>query len=956
MTLDSVKRTTTEMTSSSESSEIEYLQEIPECFQDLINYVNNLVDVFKRTSHLRDVLQGTWVATDPNATCEGGTSILHAASKLGETKLVSAICHFPGVDLDLQDSLGNTALHYCAECGNTTVAETLFKHGSQALPIVNQFDLNPTQIAALRCNLDCLELMINHGGYPLVITSKNETLLHLACKGTLSRILSMKDKMKIQLESCIDDDTDDETDFSFQDIETFTREEEKRILREAHPCLDYLLEMLKKNPDLLEIEDTLETSPGTVLHYFTCLNHVQGVRKIMQEPYLVNPNTKNKNSLSAIWIAAWYNMTRLGLVLLEFGADPNVQDLQVGYTPLHCAILGYHINRVEETCEFIDALLAHDANPLMVDKSGETAPHLSIGTLDFKVMSKFIEYLGPDVHNMTDETGNTMFHYAVGYLDEESIYYLMKKAGPACLMMTNCTEVIVDQSDHGFATEQLVTGFHRLHSIKMKDESANGASMKLNRCRSMTIKRIPLQEAMKNGNVTAYFNAIRRLDIKKVLQTLETDQSFKFLCMHLTAATREVRPDLVRILFNHVTNPRELHSILLFKDEANDDETYTKTALEWAVENNDRLCTTEILHQEYECHQNDRKAGLNCLRMQLTGDELLEWTIETFTMFYSKTWAQSIVFPLLGLIPLIISISTFVFDYYSDFELSHEYYMNAFTNVLPLNNETLKNTSKPIQNPCPNNGTHVLVPTESFKKCWLQWQLEKMKEHSLQNVDREYCVDITRNAEEYRTAFITNIICISLPILVFYVMCFKEMRTWLHYFEYENKSSGKYSQACVWTLKILFWPCTVLFAPFYILYIAFRQVIFKFQHRRATRKNKYRAQLQKSEFLWGISRTAEAALESCGQLVLQIWLLSSDFNALSNDSFLTLADKTYNGVIFFLTFSYKDATDIEKSLGKIFMSLLALVGGVAASYRTLKRGAVKWKSTLFIYFSLTFQV
>ena len=38
----------------------------------------------------------------------------------------------------------------------------------------------------------------------------------------------------------------------------------------------------------------------------------------------------------------------------------------------------------------------------------------------------------------------------------------------------------------------------------------------------------------------------------------------------------------------------ELHSILLCKDATNDDETYNKTALEWAVENNDRLGTTEI--------------------------------------------------------------------------------------------------------------------------------------------------------------------------------------------------------------------------------------------------------------------------------------------------------------------------------------------------------------------------
>ena len=36
--------------------------------------------------------------------------------------------------------------------------------------------------------------------------------------------------------------------------------------------------------------------------------------------------------------------------------------------------------------------------------------------------------------------------------------------------------------------------------------------------------------------------------------------------------------------------------------------------------------------------------------------------------------------------------------------------------------------------------------------------------------------------------------------------------------------------------------------------------------------------------------------------------------------------------------------------------LLALVCGVAASYRTLKRGSVVWSNTVFIYFSLTFQI
>ena len=236
-------------------------------------------------------------------------------------------------------------------------------------------------------------------------------------------------------------------------------------------------------------------------------------------------------------------------------------------------------------------------------------------------------------------------------------------------MSKNYSEVIIDREPE--VGDSLDDGLD-LDDLQM---SAN----KLERGQSVTVSRIPLQEAMKNGNSANYFDALRRLNFKAdVLARMDAETAYQFLCTHLVAATREVRPDVVRLLFQQITDRPRLHHILLYKDAGSDDETYTKTALEWAVENNDRLCTTEILHQEYECHRHDRRAGLNCLRRQLTGDELLIWTIETFTMFYEKTWAQSVMIPLMGLIPLFFSISTFVYDYYSDFELSYEYYNSAF--------------------------------------------------------------------------------------------------------------------------------------------------------------------------------------------------------------------------------------------------------------------------------------
>ena len=80
-----------------------------------------------------------------------------------------------------------------------------------------------------------------------------------------------------------------------------------------------------------------------------------------------------------------YNHTTAGTLLLQKGANANDTDSERQVTPLHSAIYGYHIDRVDETCQFIAELLAHGADPKVPDKSGETPAHLVIGTLDFRV-------------------------------------------------------------------------------------------------------------------------------------------------------------------------------------------------------------------------------------------------------------------------------------------------------------------------------------------------------------------------------------------------------------------------------------------------------------------------------------------------------------------------------------------------------------------------------------------
>ena len=78
------------------------------------------------------------------------------------------------------------------------------------------------------------------------------------------------------------------------------------------------------------------------------------------------------------------------------------------------------------------------------------------------------------------------------------------------------------------------------------------------------------------------------MNFEDYLSKLSLNDVEEFLCSHLIAATREVRPDIVRLLFLQIQDEKRLHRILLFCDKEHEDETFTKTALEWAVENSDR--------------------------------------------------------------------------------------------------------------------------------------------------------------------------------------------------------------------------------------------------------------------------------------------------------------------------------------------------------------------------------
>jgi hypothetical protein len=282
-----------------------------------------------------------------------------------------------------------------------------------------------------------------------------------------------------------------------------------------------------------------------------------------------------------------------------------------------------------------------------------------------------------------------------------------------------------------------------------------------------------------------------------------------------------------------------------------------------------------------------------------------------FTMFYDKTFAQRTLIPIFGLFPLICSIATFIYDYYSDIELTLEYYAGSTLNLASAGAVTNDSLAAFSDLACQDglrvsafNSSHVVFSKDELGALLSEWHKCARQRLTLGpaiNVtdSEEECADIVRSPEEYLTAFIVNLVCIALPLISFFCMCARELLPSFKTFIEKCSSKFPFQSIFAVIFGLFVYPVWILVAfvcaPFFIIFVAARNVYYKYKHRRAKRKNLVRRPLQESEFLWGISRTAEAGLESCGQLILQLWLLSSYFKSLSEVHFGHIMEKAYNG-------------------------------------------------------------
>ena len=429
-------------------------------------YFFELVSKFSKKKML-SIMTNSWIIESPNEKCDdSGNTLVHVASLLEETKVLYSLISL-NANLNVLNSTGNSALHFAVQKNNVQMVKMLVENRAETEVIDQTLKLNPLQCAALKLNEDVLKYLLKHGAEYRVVSRKNQTILHLACLSVVIRLSELRERLnKIEYE---EEDMSPDSILShgldtgdFPYLENKIRTEEEIFKEETFPILKLLLKFFEFNPidqstqeRLIDLEDDIITSPGTILHYFCAINYVEGVQMLLQEPFLCDPNVENKNKFSPILIAAKENNFDIVNLLLEFHANPNSQDPLLRMTPLHLILSKYHISRRNQTCTVIQNLMSAGADPKIVNAGGEAPAHIVVQIQDIQMMACFLDFLNKEDMNIKDFTGDSLLHYAAGCMDEDAIFKVMNAGANIMCRLVNMGHYKTEPVDQLFQKQDM---------------------------------------------------------------------------------------------------------------------------------------------------------------------------------------------------------------------------------------------------------------------------------------------------------------------------------------------------------------------------------------------------------------------------------------------------------------------------------------------------------------------
>ena len=402
---------------------------------------------------------------DPNITDKAKDSCLHSTIRsYCSIDTVTEIIHH-SADIDAVNDIGETPLLVACNTGQTEIVRLLLK--LKANPTIANVDGDTSLHAAVDCNTETLQEIIDHVADVNVVNKKGRTALLLSCFN------GHMDSVTVLLEAGADPTIADEEGLSCLQAAIYGNSSkdtlQSLIDRGAHidarkgngsnallsACgtgqLESVRFLLEAGADVFIVNNDGTTSLLAAVHG-RCSKDI--LQKIMHHG--VDVNAINSSSQTALLLACATGQDECVKLLLDNGADPNTSENATGYRSLHAAVLGkckhqtiqeiankayvdvqdldgktaLFIACVSSQQNSVQILLEAAANPNIASAAGLTSLHAAVfGGCSKKVIRALIKH-GADV-NATNKDNATALMIACEKGNKEAINVLLN-AGADC--------------------------------------------------------------------------------------------------------------------------------------------------------------------------------------------------------------------------------------------------------------------------------------------------------------------------------------------------------------------------------------------------------------------------------------------------------------------------------------------------------------------------------------------
>ncbi|CAG0889063.1 unnamed protein product [Darwinula stevensoni] len=375
----------------------------------------------------RDVLQYLFTLKDidANAVTKDNFTAFHLSVLAGHFSATSILADNDGVNVNAPDENSFTPLHHAVATENEEMLKLLLQNRRINVNAKASDDLTALHLAVASGNKEIVDILLTQSNANIMSKSIGGfTALHMAAANGHSQVLqSLLNRLSTDSESINSLSAEKWTPLhlaiSFKHVQTVTRL------------------LLHSNIDIeVKAEGGL-----TPLHLAAGTDQAKVASKLM----LLDVNLEEQSDLGlrALHYAAWYGSKNAASILLK-EADVNAKT-RFGLTPLHLAVIGNHLNIVEQLTTSAN-LSIHSAT-----ESGATALHLAAVSGNNAIVMHLLQH-GAKV-NAKDKFGMTAFDMAIDNKQNSTSNLLKLHGGKSsmCLQIGNSNE----KNEEGFTLLQV---------------------------------------------------------------------------------------------------------------------------------------------------------------------------------------------------------------------------------------------------------------------------------------------------------------------------------------------------------------------------------------------------------------------------------------------------------------------------------------------------------------------